>query len=495
LAAGIILADAGWKVLILESQPKPGGCVRTAEVTLPGFRHDLYATNLNSFVDSAFALKYGPELARHGFALVRAPSAFCSVFPDGDFVGVTNTLRETLESLAALSPADAAEWERIAAYYRRLAPHLAAMIRQPMPSWCATRSALRCMTSALPLVLGSSGAFVRKHFSNPKIQTLWSTWGMHLDFSPDTPGGALYPLLQCMTIQEKGLHFAKGGAQSMIDAMVDLFRKKGGHLLCSCHVSEIIVENGVATGVINGRERLVARACVIANLTPTVLARLLHGRSVQRVRKKMQRYRYGPGTMMIHLALSALPNWASRRAADFAYIHVAPSLEAISRAYRDAAAGALPDHPVLIVAQPSLADPSRAPAGCHVLSVQVRVVPSAMDWKALKERYADHIVALLEHYAPGLRQLVLARHVLTPLDLERANPNLAGGDSLGGSHRLSQQFILRPFLGWSRYRTPISRLFLCGSATWPGAGLGAGSGWILGQLLTRNRGGRESQFP
>jgi phytoene dehydrogenase-like protein len=133
-----------------------------------------------------------------------------------------------------------------------------------------------------------------------------------------------------------------------------------------------------------------------------------------------------------------------------------------------------------------------------VLWVQVRHVPAtvvgdaageldATDWDALKEAYADRVMAILEEYAPGVSGLVLGRHVLSPLDLERANPNLVGGDQLGGSHHPAQNFFLRPVPGWSRYRTPIEGLYMCGAATWPGAGVGAGSGYILGKLLARPR--------
>ena len=102
-----------------------------------------------------------------------------------------------------------------------------------------------------------------------------------------------------------------------------------------------------------------------------------------------------------------------------------------------------------------------------------------------KERYDDQVTDMIEAYAPGLRGRILGRHVISPADLERANPNLVGGDSIGGSHHLGQQFIFRPFLGWSRHQTPIGRLFLCGASTWPGAGVGAGSGWLLGHRLAK----------
>ena len=210
-------------------------------------------------------------------------------------------------------------------------------------------------------------------------------------------------------------------------------------------------------------------------MTPTVLSRLVKAPLTAR------RYRYGPGAMMIHLALSELPDWRDPAARDFVYVHIAPTLAAMSQAYREALAGTAPAEPALIVAQPTLVDPTRAPAGQHILSVQVRMVPAVLD----KEAYADRVIGLIERYAPGLNRKILGRHVIAPADLERANPNLVGGDSIAGSHHLDQHFVFRPFLGWSRYRTPIERLFLCGAATWPGAGVGAGSGWLLGNRLAQ----------
>jgi phytoene dehydrogenase-like protein len=469
LAAGILLARAGWKVLILEAQPEPGGAVRTAEVTLPGFHHDLYATNLNAFAGSAFNAEFRDDLKRHGFELVRSAKPFGSVFPDGDFVGVTTSLEGTLASLSRLSSADAQAWERLVERFKRIGPQLLARLRQPMPAWNVV-SGIRF----LPLVTQSCGAFVRKHFEHPKIQALVAAWGLHLDFAPEIHGGALYPFLQCMLTQANGASVAKGGARSMIDAMAALFREKGGELRCSSLVERIDVAGDTAIGVTVAGERLGARRAVIANLTPTVLFRLLQ-------RPLLRKYRYGPGTMMIHLALSGLPDWRDPRAREFFYVHVAPTLGGLSRSYRQAMAGELPEEPLLVVAQPSVVDASRAPQGRHVLSIQVRPLPAALD----REAYADRILALLERYAPGLSGRILARHVISPQDLERANPNLAGGDNVAGSHHLDQQFFMRPFFGWWHHRTPVRRLYMCGAATWPGAGTGAGSGWLLGNRLSR----------
>ena len=166
----------------------------------------------------------------------------------------------------------------------------------------------------------------------------------------------------------------------------------------------------------------------------------------------------------------------------------------MARTYREAMAGLLPAEPVLVVGQPTVYDPSRAPAGQHVLWLQVRVLPAevrgdaagelaAAAWSELKEAYADRALALLERHAPGIGARVLARHVMSPADLERDNPNLVGGDSLSGSHHLDQFFCFRPAFGHSRWRTSVKGLYMVGASTWPGAGTGAGSGFMLAKDL------------
>ncbi|MGH2873093.1 MAG: phytoene desaturase family protein, partial [Solirubrobacteraceae bacterium] len=206
-------------------------------------------------------------------------------------------------------------------------------------------------------------------------------------------------------------------------------------------------------------------------------------------------YRRGPGTMMVHLALSAPPRWsAGEDLGRFAYVHIAPYVEDLAATYAHACAGILPAEPLLIVGQSSAVDPSRAPAGAAVLWVQVRAVPALIrgdalgqiaddDWAAAGEPYADRVLDKLEGYAPGLRELVLDRAVLTPDDLERINPNLVGGDSISGSMHLSQNLIMRPFPEVRDYETGIERLLMCGASTWPGAGVNALSGYNAAHKL------------
>jgi phytoene dehydrogenase-like protein len=265
-------------------------------------------------------------------------------------------------------------------------------------------------------------------------------------------------------------------------------------------VDKIVTSGGKATGVVlaDGR-RYEAKRAVIANIHPQILfGKLLdQDASRQEFDRKLLRFRAGPGTMMIHLALSGLPDWtAGKELKTFAYVHIAPDLEMMSRVYAEAMGGFLPAEPALVVGQPTAIDPSRAPDGQHVLWVQVRVLPaefsrdaageiSGRNWDEVKDAYAERVLDIIERYAPGLRAKILGRSVFSPVDLERENPNLIGGDNLSGSHHLDQNFLFRPVAGYSRYKTPVGSLYMCGASTWPGAGTGAGSGFLLGKMLAK----------
>jgi len=211
---------------------------------------------------------------------------------------------------------------------------------------------------------------------------------------------------------------------------------------------------------------------------------------------KVKKFRPGLGTMMIHLALSDLPDWKASEARDFNYVHIAPYIDEMAMTYTVAAAGKLPTTPALVIGQPTVSDPSRAPEGKHVLWIQVRVLPleitgdaagkiTGTTWDQIGEEYADRIIENIEHYAPGLKSKILSRKVLTPTDLERYNANLIKGDSLGGSHHPAQFFFLRPLPGWTGHRAPIENLYICGSGTWPGGGVGGGSGLMVANLLSK----------
>lgn len=507
LAAAVHLCSKGWKVLVLERAATPGGAVKTAEVTLPGFRHDLYAMNLSMFAGSPFYAAHKARLDAAGLALVPASHSFASVFDDGSWLGVEQDLDATSAGIAARNPRDAQTWRAMASDFSADAPHLFALLGSPVPSWNLLRvlwamwrakGLSGCMETAR-LLLSSPRSWLGARFEDEGLQAMMGAWGMHLDFAPDVAGGALFPYLESMACQAFGMVLGQGGADTIIRAMVRAIEQSGGEVRTGCQVVAIDVQNGQARGVaLADGTRVTARKAVIANVHPRALyGQLLAGAKLAAAKTQAPAgLRPGPGTMMIHLALSELPAWrAGPELRKFAYVHIAPSLDQMARTYREAMAGLLPAEPVLVVGQPTVYDPGRAPHGQHVLWVQVRVLPAevrgdaagllaAAHWDALKEAYADRVMALLERHAPGIGAQVLARHVISPVDLERDNPNLVGGDSLSGSHHLDQFFCFRPAFGHSRWRTDVARLYMIGASTWPGAGTGAGSGFMLARDLT-----------
>jgi phytoene dehydrogenase-like protein len=506
LACAIHLAKQGWTVGVFERNKIAGGAVQTREVTLPGFRHDLFAMNLGLFAGSPFMRAHGEALMRHGLAFAGARDCFATPFADGSWFGVSQDMAKNMDRARSFSEKDAESWRRMSAGFGEGAPHIFSLLGSPMPSrdlisigWKAWRArGFAWIIDTLRLLVSSPRAFLDAHFESEKIKATLAAWGMHLDFAPDIAGGALFPYLEAMADQSFGMALGKGGADVMIKAMTGYLKELGSELHLDAEVARIDKTNGRASGVtlLDGRS-FAARRAVIANVVPQIVfGRLLAGGSGDmEADRQMTSFRPGPGTMMIHIACDGLPNWsAGEELQRFAYVHLAPSLDMMSRAYHDALAGLLPGEPVLVVGQPTAIDASRAPDGKHILWIQVRVLPaiirgdaaneiSGRDWVKIKEAYADRILAIVENYAPGFASKVLGRAVFSPSDLESENPNLLGGDNLGGSHHLSQNFLFRPVPGWSRYRTPLNRLYLVGASTWPGAGVGAGSGFMLAKML------------
>ncbi len=278
--------------------------------------------------------------------------------------------------------------------------------RQRGAGWCY---------ETLKLLLASPRDFLDANFESDKVKAMMAAWGLHLDFAPDIAGGALFPYLESMANQAFGMVIGQGGADTIIKAMVKSIEERRGEVRLGARVASIDVSAGAATGVtLASGERLAARH-VIANVHPKlVFGTLMKPEArTRRYREALDKFRSGPGTMMVHLALDDLPNWRAGEALRrFAYVHIGPNLEMMGRVYAQASAGLLPEEPLLVVGQPTAIDPTRAPAGKHILWVQVRVVPSvirgdaagkiaARNWDEAKEPFAERVLDLIEAHAPG----------------------------------------------------------------------------------------------
>jgi phytoene dehydrogenase-like protein len=499
LVAAADLAARGRQVLVLERGPTPGGAVRTETLTLPGYRHDLAAMNLSMFAGSAFMARHGAEMARYGCEFVPVSRPFAQALEPGDWLGVSTDLEETLACFA--SDKDRATWRALMAEFPQKAGFIGGLLATPMTRMALLRFLGRAwrefgiagLLEQGGFLLTSPRAWLEDTFEDPRLRAALSSWGLHLDFAPDIAGGAIFPYLEAMGGQAMGMVIGKGGADTVIRALVKMIEAHGGEIRCNCEVTAIRHTRGRVTGVETNAGNLTADS-ILATLAPKHLHRLTGESGDARFDQGMQRFRHAPGTLMIHLALDAQVPWIAEPLRRFAYVHIGRSTDTAAQTYAQAMAGLLPSAPVLVVGQPTVFDPSRAPEGKHTLWVQARVMPAgiigdaaaeitARDWQSAKAAMAGRVLDLIEAQAPGFRRSILAQTVHSPADLEAGNPNLVGGDQICGSHHLTQNFLFRPLRGFADGKTPIRGLRLIGAATWPGAGTGAGSGWFAAQTL------------
>ena len=509
LTAALYLLDAGRKVLLLERSSEPGGAVKSGEILEPGFVHDLYATNIGLFMGSKVYADYKDDLHRNGFEPLVNQLPYANAFPGGKCLRVYTDAAKTSEEFKRFAPEDAKAFEQMIGYFGEVAPLIFPILQTPMPSMTTFRHfwkmyrKLRAdqLADLVRVLLMPSRGFVDEWFTSDEAKALLTPWAYHLGLSPDCAGGATFSFLEAAVDHLNGMALSKGGAGNLIKALVKTVEDKGGRILTSQEVNEIKVKKGAVAGVktADGQE-LTAKHGVMASITPHQIIKLVSdGELPSDYVKKCRNFRFGPGTLMVHLTLDKPLQWeAAEDLTDFAYVHLGPYMSDIATTNHQVKCGLLPSSPLLVVAQQSRIDPSRAPEGKSTLWIQARAYPhnpvgdsmdeiKTGDWDAMKEQIGMRILDKVAVYAPTVKDHIRKMTVHTPQDLEKDNPTLVGGDMVGGSHHIEQNFFLRPFGGWSRYKTPIKRLYMIGHSTWPGGGLNATSGHLGAMQLLKGK--------
>lgn len=329
LVAALYLARAGWKVLVLERNERVGGAVMSGEVTRPGFVHDLYSMNQNLFLGSPVYTELKDDLERHGLRYKTSRKPYSNVFPDGSSLRVYSDQGHTFSLLRGHSEADAEGFERLYGKYKAFGKSFLPIYGTPLPSAeAAWRLAKAVRSQGIPeltdlaqIVASSTRELGDAYFETPEMKALVATWGMHLDFGPDVSGGAMFPFLEVFADMEFGMSVVEGGASRMPEALAGLLREYGGEVRTDAEVSHILADDGRRDGgqvsgvELASGERIEARRAVVANLAPSVLfGGLLPYRVLpERFRHRVGTYRHGPGTMMVHLALSGRPRWRAGR--------------------------------------------------------------------------------------------------------------------------------------------------------------------------------------
>jgi len=477
LVAANLLADAGWDVVVLEADDEPGGAVRSAELTAPGFVNDVCSAFYPLAVTTSPLAKLG--LDRHGLRWTHAPAVLAHPLPDGRAAMLDRDLDATAASIGEFAAADAVAWRQRVDVWRRIEGPLLGALMTPFPPVRAGVSLLRRTgtADALRLVrqfLLPVERFADELFAGDGAKLLLAGLAMHTDLSPHEAGSAAYGWLLAMLGQEHGFPVPVGGAGRITDALVSRLRSRGGVICCATPVDRVLVAGGRAVGVrTGGGELWRARRAVLADVPAPVLYRDLVGpdRLPDRLVADLTAFQWDNGTIKVDWALSGPVPWKNPAVGRAGTVHLGGDLAALSRYAVDLTDGRTPADPFLLAGQMTTADATRSPAGTETMWAYTHV-PRRDHWPTGDVvAHADRMERVVETYAPGFRDLIAARHVLGPDQFERHNPSLVGGAVNGGTSALHQQLIFRPVPGLGRADTPIDRLYLASSSAHPGGGV------------------------
>jgi phytoene dehydrogenase-like protein len=509
LTGAALLAKAGWKVCVLERNQWLGGAIRTAEITEPGFIHDLYSAWHPLFAGSESYRILKSDLASRGLEYLNTDLPTGSLSPDGTGAFLSTDANANEQEFERFAAGDGAAWTRAFADVAGRLDFAFGVLNTELWSRdglslvykAIRRLGIRGVLDFVHELLGTSREWLESTFRSEKVHGLLAPWILHAGLGPESAGSGFMNKVMAVALQLGGMPVPRGGGARLADALVQLIRDHGGTLELETHVDKVEVENRTATGVTVRSRRIGTRHAVICNVTPQQLYLQLLDRAVvpEWAQRNAGRFRYGRADMQIHLALSEAPGWPGNdpRFLRTAIVHVNDGLDGVSRAVNEAERGLLPADPTVVVGQPVAVDPSRAPQGRWILWLQLQELPNrprgdaagSLDtgngtWtESLRERYADRIIAKLAKQIPNLPSAILKRVVFSPADLERHNVNLVGGDPYSGSCAANQFFVLRPLPGLPGHQTPISRLYHIGASTHPGPGLHGTSGLLVAKRL------------
>ncbi len=453
LVAALRLAQAGREVLVLEAAATIGGGLRSAPLTEPGIVHDVCAA-VHPLGVASPALRVLP-LADHGLAWVQPEAPLAHVLDGGRAVIVERSVEETA---AGLGPDGAA--------YRRWIGPLARRHRVIVDAVLSPRTLPRdpFALSRFAAVAIRPAASVARGFSSDPGQALIAGVAAHGMQPLDALGTGGYATLLLILAHGVGWPIAQGGSQRIAKALAALLARAGGRVTTSTEV--------------RSRRDIPPARQVLLDLSPRQVVRILGSSLPSRAAGSLARFRHGPGAYKVDWALDGPIPWCAPGVARAATVHVGGTFAEIARAEAEVHAGRHPEHPFVILVQPSSFDPSRAPAGRHVVWAYCHVPNgSTVDRTAAIE-------GQIERFAPGFRDRIVARHVMGPADLEGHDANYVGGDIGGGAGDL-RQVLARPVLSWQPWVLPLEGTFLCSASTPPGPGVHGMCGLLAANAALR----------
>jgi phytoene dehydrogenase-like protein len=506
LTTAFYLARAGLTPLVLERQPVVGGAATTEEIA-PGYRCPALAHAIGPVRAS---VARAMQLERRGVEFVRPDPRLVALAVDGPALVFSIDRGRTADAIRAFSSVDAARYESFCTTLERVGAFVSGLLHETPPSLDATRPAelwewlkIGRRFRALGKIDGyrllrwgpmAVADLVAEWFESDLLQAAIAARGIFgTAQGPWSAGTAAVLLLSAAVDAAPGGSSVtvKGGPGALTRTMADAARDAGAEIRTGAGVRRVLVRDGRVSGVVLDDGTEVHTTAVISSADPkrTLLDLIDPVELDPSFAAKVRNYRCAGTVAKINLALGSLPVFrgVDDRAALHGRIHIGPSVDYLERAFDASKYGRISPEPYLDLSLPTLSDPSLAPAGKHVLSIHVQFAPFTLaegGWDTARDALVTNVMRTLDRYAPGIESLVEHQQIITPLDLERTY-GLTGGHIFHGEPSLDQLFTMRPFLGWSQYRTPIGGLFLCGAGTHPGGGITAGPGQNASREILR----------
>jgi phytoene dehydrogenase-like protein len=486
LSAANAVAERGCSVLVVEGQAVPGGAIRTENLTLAGFRHDTFSAVYPAAVASPVFQRW--SLERFGLEWVHPEVALAHPLEGGGCVSLHRDLDRTVESLESGAVGDGERWASFAGPYLRKYGAVRATVLGSFPPIRGAVSMLRALglqnsLEFLRVTLSPASTIAEDLFRGEAARSWFYGLGMHSDLSPHMPGTAMMAVHLALLGHAVGWPSPRGGAAALADALIGRLTSFGGELWLRAPVAGLAIQRGRVIGVRVGGEVVTAKA-VLCAISPAQLLQLGGSSFDPRYRERLRRFRQGPPVLKIDWALGGPIPWLTEDARRAGTVHVGAGTREMVGSCQELGAGRLPSHPFLILGQQSLADGTRAPAGHHTAWAYTRIPPEIDDRNLAL--HVERMESQIERFAPSFRDRILARNVLGPAQMEKANPNLVGGDIGGGSYALDQM-LLRPAPALSPYRTPIRGLYLASASTFPGGSVHGVCGWAAAQSALNDR--------
>jgi phytoene dehydrogenase-like protein len=500
LVASFYLAKAGFKPLVLERRSQVGGAAITEEFH-PGFRCSTLAHNAGPLRTD---IVRDMQLGKHGLKFTTPDVNTVSLTPDGQALIIYSDTKKAAQEVARWSQKDAASYADFGAALGKIGKVIGKALLLTPPNidspdsgdlWGMLktgRSIRKLGKKDLYRVLRwgpmAAADLVAEFFDTEPLRATIAARGIFgTFFGPWSAGSALVLMLRAAgdPTPAGSVQFPAGGVGAITQAMAAAAKEAGAEIRTGVEISEILVKDGVATGVVLASGEEIAARAVVSNADPkrTLMQLVDPAHLAPDFVQKIKNYRCVGTVAKINLAISALPEFTALKVKGNGNllrgrIQISPEIDYLERAFDESKYGNFSRNPYIEITIPSLSDPSLAPPGEHVMSIYMQYAPYKLknsDWESQRKTLGENVVKTISQYAPNLPQTILSHQIITPKDLEETY-GLTGGHIFHGELALDQFFTMRPLLDWARYQTPIERLYLCGSGTHPGTGLTGGSG-------------------